>query len=213
MRCFSFCSPSAARSGCWWPCLLIYFCIRYRRRPGDSATPPLTPSSEALEWFWTITPMCIFVVMFLWGAVVYVDAYRAPDEATRIYARRQTMDVEVSTPGGAARDQHAALAPRPARSNPIDVGRRDPQLLRPRFPRTYGRLAQPLHVGLVPADPSGNVSPLLFAILRHESCRHDRHGRRDGAGGVRELAFAARGRIARARGAKGVLEIPLRELP
>ncbi len=67
-------------------CLLIYFCIRYRRRPGDSATPPLTPSSEALEWFWTITPMCIFVVMFLWGAVVYVDAYRAPDEATRIYA-------------------------------------------------------------------------------------------------------------------------------
>jgi len=66
--------------------LLIYFCIRYRRRPGDSANPPLTHSSEALEWFWTITPACIFVVMFLCGAVVYVDAYRAPDEATRIYA-------------------------------------------------------------------------------------------------------------------------------
>ncbi|HUE17098.1 MAG TPA: cytochrome c oxidase subunit II [Planctomycetaceae bacterium] len=66
--------------------LLIYFCIRYRRRPGDSLFPPLTPSSHALEWFWTITPCFIFIVMFLWGAVVYVDAYRAPDEATRIYA-------------------------------------------------------------------------------------------------------------------------------
>jgi cytochrome c oxidase subunit II len=66
--------------------LLIYFCIRYRRRSTDPVYPPHTPSSRALEWFWTITPFCIFIVMFLWGAVVYVDAYRAPDEATRIYA-------------------------------------------------------------------------------------------------------------------------------
>ena len=65
--------------------LLIYFCIRYRRRPGDSLNPPPTHSSEALEWFWTIVPMFIFVAMFFWGAVVYVDAYRAPDESTRIY--------------------------------------------------------------------------------------------------------------------------------
>jgi cytochrome c oxidase subunit II len=65
--------------------LLIYFCIRYRRRPGDSPTPALTPSSDLLEWTWTIIPLLIFVGMFFWGAVVYVDAYRAPDEATRIY--------------------------------------------------------------------------------------------------------------------------------
>jgi cytochrome c oxidase subunit II len=65
--------------------LLIYFCIRYRRRPGDAMNPPQTHSSEALEWCWTIAPMFIFVVMFFWGAVVYVDAYRAPDESTRIY--------------------------------------------------------------------------------------------------------------------------------
>jgi cytochrome c oxidase subunit II len=65
--------------------VLIYFCIRYRRRPGDSLTPAHTPSSELLEWTWTIIPLLIFVGMFFWGAVVYVDAYRAPDEATRIY--------------------------------------------------------------------------------------------------------------------------------
>jgi cytochrome c oxidase subunit II len=65
--------------------LLIYFCIRYRRRPGDSLTPPYTPSSEVLEWFWTITPGFIFIIMFFWGAVVYINAYRPPDDATRIY--------------------------------------------------------------------------------------------------------------------------------
>jgi len=66
--------------------LLIYFSVRYRRRPGDSPLPPPeTHSSHALEWFWTITPFFIFIVMFLWGAVVYVDAYRPPDESLRIY--------------------------------------------------------------------------------------------------------------------------------
>jgi cytochrome c oxidase subunit 2 len=64
--------------------LLFYFCIRYRRRPGDGR-PPLTKSSHALEWFWTITPLGVFAVMFVWGAIVYVDAFHAPPDATRIY--------------------------------------------------------------------------------------------------------------------------------
>jgi cytochrome c oxidase subunit II len=64
--------------------LLIYFCIRYRRRPGDAMNPPQTHSSEALEWCWTIAPMFVFVVMFFWGAVVSFHAYRAPDEPTQV---------------------------------------------------------------------------------------------------------------------------------
>jgi cytochrome c oxidase subunit II len=64
--------------------LLIYFCVKYRRRPGDGR-PAKTESSDALEWFWTITPFCIFVVMFVWGAIVYVGAYRPPDDAVRVY--------------------------------------------------------------------------------------------------------------------------------
>ncbi|HEX3654202.1 MAG TPA: cytochrome c oxidase subunit II [Pirellulales bacterium] len=65
--------------------LLIFFAVRYRRRPQDVGTPPETESSRALEWFWTITPGIIFVFMFVWGAEVYFDAYRAPDDATPIY--------------------------------------------------------------------------------------------------------------------------------
>src|SRR5437868_307989 len=64
--------------------LLIYFAIRYRRRPG-AATPPLTPPSRPLELFWTTTPLGIFMVMFVWGATIYFGAFRAPDDSTVIY--------------------------------------------------------------------------------------------------------------------------------
>lgn len=66
--------------------LLIYFSIRYRRRPGELGNPAETKASHALEWFWTIAPVGFFVTFFLWGAKVYVEAFQTPDDATRIYA-------------------------------------------------------------------------------------------------------------------------------
>lgn len=65
--------------------LLIYFCIRYRRRPGDIGNPPPSQQSQALEWFWTITPLFIFMIVFTWGSEVYFSAITAPDDATPIY--------------------------------------------------------------------------------------------------------------------------------
>lgn len=65
--------------------LLIYFSVKYRRRPGEVGNPPKTESSRALEWFWTLTPFAIFIVMFFWGAEVYLDAYRPPDDAITVY--------------------------------------------------------------------------------------------------------------------------------
>src|SRR5262249_1125761 len=65
--------------------LLFYFSIRYRRRPGDTVTPPVTIPSRALEWFWTVAPLGGFAVMFIWGALVYVRAYSAPADATTVY--------------------------------------------------------------------------------------------------------------------------------
>jgi cytochrome c oxidase subunit 2 len=66
--------------------LLIYFSVRYRRRPGQGP-PPVTPNPLALELFWTATPFVIFMVMFVWGATIYMDAYRPPDDATVIYGQ------------------------------------------------------------------------------------------------------------------------------
>ena len=64
--------------------LLITFAIRYRRRPGTPNPPPV-PANPRLELFWTLTPLAIFMVMFVWGATIYFGAYRAPDDAIVIY--------------------------------------------------------------------------------------------------------------------------------
>ncbi len=64
--------------------LVISFSIRYRRRP-ETPTPPQVRAYKPLEVFWTITPFCIFMVIFAWGAIVYFNAYRAPDDATVVY--------------------------------------------------------------------------------------------------------------------------------
>jgi cytochrome c oxidase subunit 2 len=65
--------------------LLIFFSVRYRRRAGDYTPPPQTASAIWLEWTWTIAPVFIFAVMFFWGAVVYVRAYTAPEDASVVY--------------------------------------------------------------------------------------------------------------------------------
>jgi cytochrome c oxidase subunit 2 len=65
--------------------LLVYFSVRYRRRPGEVGNPAETPPSRALEWFWTLTPLGFFMVMYVWGAEVYFDAYRPPSDASTIY--------------------------------------------------------------------------------------------------------------------------------
>ncbi|HVT28973.1 MAG TPA: cytochrome c oxidase subunit II [Lacipirellulaceae bacterium] len=65
--------------------LLIYFCVRYRRKSGDVGNPPEVYQSKLLEWFWTLTPLGIFAVFFAWGGQVYYDAYSAPENATPIY--------------------------------------------------------------------------------------------------------------------------------
>lgn len=64
--------------------LLITFAVRYRRRPG-MPRPPALNESQWLEIAWTITPLLIFVGLFAWGAKVYYDAFRSPDDATVIY--------------------------------------------------------------------------------------------------------------------------------
>ncbi len=64
--------------------LLVYFSVRYRRRPG-LAPLPSPHTNLPLEFFWTGVPTAIFMVLFVWGAMVYFDAYRAPDDATVIY--------------------------------------------------------------------------------------------------------------------------------
>jgi cytochrome c oxidase subunit 2 len=65
--------------------LLIFFCVRYRRRSGDIGNPPEVDESRLLEWFWTLAPLGIFAVLFAWGGEVYFSAYIPPADATPVY--------------------------------------------------------------------------------------------------------------------------------
>jgi cytochrome c oxidase subunit 2 len=79
--------------------LLIYFAIRYRRRPG-TPRPPRIEGAPRLELFWTLTPLVIFLVMFVWGATLYFSAFRAPDDATVVYVVGKQWMWKVQHPEG-----------------------------------------------------------------------------------------------------------------
>ncbi len=65
--------------------LVVFLSIRYRRRSDAVATDPPLLNSLRLEVAWTIIPFLISMVMFYWGASVYVTMARPPDDAEEIF--------------------------------------------------------------------------------------------------------------------------------
>jgi cytochrome c oxidase subunit II len=62
---------------------VIYFAARYRHRKGVPAEQ--VEGSIALELTWTIIPFGVFMVIFLWGAVVYFKSRTPPRDSTEVY--------------------------------------------------------------------------------------------------------------------------------
>jgi cytochrome c oxidase subunit 2 len=62
---------------------ILYFAIRYRRR-SDEDRPRDIHGSVALELTWTLIPLGIVAVMFVWGAKVYFTMNRPPDDAMTV---------------------------------------------------------------------------------------------------------------------------------
>src|SRR5215831_5270405 len=79
--------------------LVIAFAVKYRRRPGSERTPRIL-GSVRLELFWSLVPLGIFMVMFVWGASVYTSANRPPDDAIQIYVVGKQWMWKVQHPGG-----------------------------------------------------------------------------------------------------------------
>lgn len=52
------------------PAAILYFCIKYRRRPGNDKARHVE-TSTALELTWTIIPFFLVIGMFIWGSRVY----------------------------------------------------------------------------------------------------------------------------------------------
>jgi len=62
---------------------IFYFAARYRHRPNVAAEQ--IEGSLPLELTWSIIPLCIFVVIFLWGAVVYFKERTPPRDTAEVY--------------------------------------------------------------------------------------------------------------------------------
>jgi cytochrome c oxidase subunit 2 len=62
---------------------LLYFAARYRRRPGVEAEQ--IEGSTPLELTWSIIPLCVFMVFFAWGAIVFFKQRTPPRDATEVY--------------------------------------------------------------------------------------------------------------------------------
>jgi cytochrome c oxidase subunit 2 len=62
---------------------LLYFCARYRRRPGNEVAEQVTGTTR-LEITWTLIPLGLAMIPFLWGATLFMDMSRPPDDALDI---------------------------------------------------------------------------------------------------------------------------------
>jgi cytochrome c oxidase subunit 2 len=63
--------------------LILFFVIKYRKRPGVEAEQ--IHGSTLLEIVWTVIPLGISMVIFVWGAVLYYHIENPPANALEIY--------------------------------------------------------------------------------------------------------------------------------
>jgi cytochrome c oxidase subunit 2 len=78
--------------------LMIGFSIRYRREKNPVATQ--IEGSTLLEATWTIIPLAIFLVTFVWGALLYFRIYDPPANAMNIYIVGKQWMWKAEHPGG-----------------------------------------------------------------------------------------------------------------
>ncbi len=64
---------------------IFVFFVKFRRRSIDEIGEPVH-GALALEIVWSVIPLIITMVMFGWGAKVYIDSFEVPDGATEYLA-------------------------------------------------------------------------------------------------------------------------------
>ena len=79
--------------------VILYFAVKYRRRAGNEAPPP-TKDYLPLEITWTAVPVAICVVMFLWGAALFVRNGIPPAAATEIFVVGKQWMWKIQYPDG-----------------------------------------------------------------------------------------------------------------
>jgi cytochrome c oxidase subunit 2 len=78
--------------------LIFYFSLRYRRDKHPVAIQ--VEGSTILEATWTIIPLALFLVVFVWGGLLYFRIYDPPPNAMNIYVVGKQWMWKAEHPGG-----------------------------------------------------------------------------------------------------------------
>ena len=68
--------------------LIVFFAIKYRKRPGQGIPAPINDHSIGgmiLEITWSVIPLGLSLVMFVWGASIMFHESRPPADSLNIY--------------------------------------------------------------------------------------------------------------------------------
>ena len=105
--------------------------------------------STLLEATWTIIPLGLFLIMFVWGSLLYFRIYTPPANAMNIYVVGKQWMWKAEHPGGQHEINSLHVPTRQADSADADFAGRLPQLFDSRIPRQARGDSGPLHHGLV----------------------------------------------------------------
>ncbi len=64
--------------------LIVFFSVKYRRRSEDEV-PEQIVGSNRLELAWTVIPLGFFMVIFFWGASIYMNMAQPPNDSMHVY--------------------------------------------------------------------------------------------------------------------------------
>ena len=78
---------------------LVYFGVKYRRR-SDDEVPKEIHGSNALEIIWSVIPLLLVMVMFFWGAHLYLKMRQVPADAMEILVTGKQWMWKLQHPNG-----------------------------------------------------------------------------------------------------------------
>src|SRR5262249_50239195 len=64
--------------------LILFFAIKYQRR-SKLERRVVVHGALTLEILWTVVPFVLMMIMFTWGASIFFEMSRPPDDALNIY--------------------------------------------------------------------------------------------------------------------------------
>ena len=192
---------------------IVFFAIRYRRR-SDADRPQDIHGSLALELTWTLIPLGLVAIMFVWGSKVYFHMNRPPDDAmsVSVVGKRWMWKLQHPTGQREINELHVPLG----RAVKLTITSEDTihSFFVPAFRIKKDAVPGRYNVAWFRATKTGTLPPLLRRVLRHRALAHDRPGDRDGARGLPDLARRRAARRVPGRGRREAVHgAQLRHLP